>query len=199
MPSITDIVSRGWQVRKVPTGDIVSERKATPIQAAYIGVNSSQVEVLRGGSKDNEIGIDKFNAGVVALNLDRAYDCGNSLGKWPTRQSGPFLLVTYRCRSFGRTALSDFYFLCRELGSAGPVSGRRLAADRVSDPAIDCAGRVGFGSSCCFLSWEHHDNGSECGPVPIKQKRRTPLCNFQPDIFFGFALSLIVRHVIAYA
>jgi hypothetical protein len=72
----------------------------------------------------------------------------------------------------------------------------------VSDPAIDCAGRVGFGSSCCFLSWEHHDNGSESGPVPIKQKRRIaspPQCNFQPDIF-GFALSLIVapRHSIRF-
>jgi hypothetical protein len=84
--------------------------------------------------------------------------------KRPARRSGPFLLVTYRCRSFGRAALSDFYYPCREPGSAGPVSGRRLAADRVSDPAIDSAGRVGFGSSCCFLSWEHRDNGSESAP-----------------------------------
>jgi hypothetical protein len=79
-------------------------------------------------------------------------------------RSGPFLLVTYRCRSFGRAALWDFYHPCRVAGSAGPVSGRRLVADQASDPALDSAGRVGFGSSCYFLSWEHHDNGSESAP-----------------------------------
>jgi hypothetical protein len=74
--------------------------------------------------------------------------------------SGPFLLVTYRCCLFGRAALWDFYHPCRGPGSAGPVSDRRLVADRASDP-VDSAGRVDFGSSCCFLSWEHRDNRSE--------------------------------------
>ena len=84
--------------------------------------------------------------------------------KETARRSGPSLLVTYRCRSFGRAALWDFYHPCREPGSAGPVSSRRLVVDRASDPALDFAGRVGFGSSCCFLSWEHHNNGSESAP-----------------------------------
>ena len=46
-------------VRFVPAGDIASERKATPIEAGYIGGDASQVEILRRGSKDNEIEIDK--------------------------------------------------------------------------------------------------------------------------------------------
>jgi len=79
-------------------------------------------------------------------------------------QSGPFLLVMYRYCSFGRAAPWDFDCPCREPGSAGPVFGHRLAADRVSGPAFDSAGRAGFGSSCCFLSWEHHDNGPESAP-----------------------------------
>jgi hypothetical protein len=69
------------------------------------------------------------------------------------RRSGPLLLVTYRCRSFGRAALWDFYHPSRGPGSAGPVSGRRLVADSASGPAFVSAGRVGFGSSSCFLSW----------------------------------------------
>ena len=32
------------------------------------------------------------------------------------------------------------------------------------DPALDSAGRVGSGLSYCFLSWEHHNNGSESAP-----------------------------------
>jgi hypothetical protein len=77
------------------------------------------------------------------------------------RRSEPLPLVTCRCCSFDRAALWDFFHLLREPGSAGPVSDRRLAVDQASDSAIDCAGRVGFGSSCCFLSWEHDSNGSE--------------------------------------
>jgi hypothetical protein len=52
-------------------------------------------------------------------------------------------------------------------GSVGQVSGRRLV-DRVSDPVIAPAGRVEFGSSCCFLSWERRNNGYKSGVVPIK-------------------------------
>src|ERR1700692_3192209 len=76
-------------------------------------------------------------------------------------RSWPSLLVTYRSCSFGRAALWDFYCPCQEPGSAGPVSSRPLVADRASGPALDPAGRVGSGSSCCFLSWEHHNNDSE--------------------------------------
>ena len=74
------------------------------------------------------------------------------------RVGGPFLLITYRCCLFGQTALRHFWCPCREPGSAGPAFGRPLAADRVSDPAFASAVRVGFGPSCCFLSWEHHNN-----------------------------------------
>jgi|KBSMisStaDraftv2_1062788.scaffolds.fasta_scaffold229102_2 hypothetical protein len=77
------------------------------------------------------------------------------------RRSEPLPLVTCRCRSFDRAALWDFFHLLRKLGSAGPVSDRRLAVDQASDPAIDCVGRVDSGSSCCFLSWEHDSNGLE--------------------------------------
>jgi hypothetical protein len=76
----------------------------------------------------------------------------------------------YRCCSSDRAAPWDSYRPCREPGSAGQVSDHRLAADRVSDPAIDLAGRVGFGSSCCFLSWERPYNDPVFGFVPIKEK-----------------------------
>ena len=81
--------------------------------------------------------------------------------KKTARRSEPLPLVTCRCRLFDRAAPWGLFHLLRELGSAGPVSDRRLAVDQASDPAIDCVGRVGSGSSCCFLSWEHDSNGSE--------------------------------------
>lgn len=87
-----------------------------------------------------------------------------SVSKKPARLSGPSLLVTCRYCSFGRAALWDFCHPCQEPDSADPVSARRPAADQASDPALDSVGRVGFGSSCCFLSWEHHNNGSESAP-----------------------------------
>ncbi len=100
---------------------------------------------------------------VIGFGLGK-HDRGMAQKSGP--RSEPLLLVTYRCRSFGRVALWDFYHPCRLPGSAGPVLGRRLVAGRASDPALDSAGRIGFGSSCCFLSWEHHDNGSESAHVP---------------------------------
>jgi hypothetical protein len=69
------------------------------------------------------------------------------------RRSGPFLLVTYQYCSFARAALWDFWYPCRESGFAGRVSDRHLAVDLASGPVLDSADRVGFGSSCCFLSW----------------------------------------------
>jgi hypothetical protein len=33
--------------------------------------------------------------------------------------------------------------------------GRRFAVDLAFDPALGSAGRVGFGSSCCFLKRKH--------------------------------------------
>jgi hypothetical protein len=64
------------------------------------------------------------------------------------------MIVRYRCRFFGQAGLSDFPHPFRESGSAGRVSGHRLA-DRTSDPGFDSAGPVGFDWSSCFLSWEH--------------------------------------------
>src|SRR5450759_1975475 len=125
----------------------------------------------------------------VASNTDSnatpGFRAGGCLDKKTARRSGPFHLVKYRCCSSGRTALWDFCHPCRETGSAGRVSDHRLAADRVSVPAIDSAGRVCFGSSWCFLSWEHHHNGRGFGFVPIKEKRQfalPPRYDGQPDI-----------------
>src|SRR6202521_1338082 len=109
------------------------------------------------------------------------------------RRSGPSLLVTYRSCSFGRAALWDFYCPCQEPGSAGPVSSRRLVVDRVSDPALDSAGRVGSGSSCCFLSWEHHhNNGSQFAPFR-KNNGSLHCCQGQPDIFGLVSISCVTR------
>ena len=108
---------------------------------------------LASNAKKAPVGsFDIQTASFVAL-TGRALTILQAKGNGPL--GGPFLLVTYRCCSFGRAALWDFYHPCRGPDSAGPVSGRRLVADRASDPALDSAGQVGFGSSCCFLSWEH--------------------------------------------
>jgi hypothetical protein len=61
-------------------------------------------------------------------------------------------------------SLEFLYCPCQERNSAGPASSLRLVVDRASDPALDSAGRVGSDSSCCFLSWERHKNGSESAP-----------------------------------
>lgn len=132
---------------------------------AIVGAHSHQ----QVGSYQQQGNEDRSTASSFLYSLRREFVMERKKG--PARRSGPFLLVTYRCRSFGRAALSDFYRPCREPGSAGPVSGRRLAADRVSDPAIDCADRVGFGSSCCFLSWERQCNVSTPPSFPAKRNR----------------------------
>ena len=122
--------------------DVVSNQPVSSIKCKKAPVGSFDIQT----------------ASFVAL-TGRALTILRAKGNGPL--GGPFLLVTYRCCSFGRAALWDFYHPCRGPDSAGPVSGRRLVADRASDPALGSAGRVGFGSSCCFLSWEHRDNGSE--------------------------------------
>src|ERR1019366_4349511 len=131
------------------------------LQACGVRVNVSGICSSIKCKKAPVGSFDIQTASVVAL-TGRALTILRAKGNGPL--GGPFLLVTYRCCSFGRAALWDFYHPCRGPDSAGPVSGRRLVADRASDPALDSAGQVGFGSSCCFLSWEHRDNGSESAP-----------------------------------
>jgi hypothetical protein len=109
--------------------------------------------------------------------------------KEAARRSGPLLSVRCRCRSFDHATPWDCCRPCREPDSAGRLSGHRLAAGRAFDLASGSAGRAGFGSSCCFLSWERRYNGSESGFVPIKEKWQFALqtrCHGERDIF-GFA------------
>jgi hypothetical protein len=143
-------------------------------------------------------GLLTFKPSFVAL-TGRALTILRAKGNGPL--GGPFLLVTYRCCSSGRAALWDFYHPCRGPDSAGPVSGRRLVADRASDPALDSAGQVGFGSSCCFLSWEHRDNGSESAPFR-KNKSGNPHCRHYVTFsrtYSGLHPSLIGYATTAYA
>jgi hypothetical protein len=94
--------------------------------------------------------------------------------------------VRCRCRFFGPEALSELPHHHRDSGSVGRASERRPAADPVLGPEFGSVGRVGFGSSCCFLSWERRTNGPDSPGVPKKEKSNydyPPLFGDGEDIF----------------